>query len=90
MQPHSEHRWGIFAAAMREILEEQGSAIQQSCLDGTSEQDRAALIEKLEVLSVPEPNTGCRLWFGPADGRGYGRLTVGGRTRGAHRVACEL
>ena len=41
----------------------------------------------------PEPNTGCWLWDGYLDGRGYGRLGKGGRSGGligAHRFSWEL
>lgn len=36
-----------------------------------------------------EPNTGCWLWSGTTR-EGYGRLKIGGKAQGAHRVAYEL
>lgn len=30
----------------------------------------------IEAMSIPEPNTGCWLWLGPVDRRGYGRISV--------------
>lgn len=42
--------------------------------------------------TMPEPNSGCLLWTGPANGLGYGRIHVVGTRRraGAHRVAFEV
>lgn len=48
------------------------------------------LMERLEFFSVPEPNTGCLLWLASCDQDGYGKLSIDGRTRRAHRVAYEL
>lgn len=39
--------------------------------------------------TTPEPNTGCWLWTRAYDGPGYGRLLVGGRKTGAHRLSYE-
>lgn len=38
----------------------------------------------------PEPNTGCWLWAGTANRRGYGRFTGRDRRMQAHRFAYEL
>jgi hypothetical protein len=38
---------------------------------------------------IPEPNTGCWLWLGADNGRGYGRVCIDGRTMYAHRVTFE-
>jgi hypothetical protein len=46
--------------------------------------------ERLEKWSIPEPNTGCTLWFGVVNRRGYGRLHVSGRLHLAHRLSYEL
>jgi len=45
-----------------------------------------------EVLrkASPEPNTGCWLWTGGDNGRGYGRLKFQNRAQQAHRVFYEL
>ena len=51
----------------------------------TEKQIRAAFFEKVS----PEPNSGCWLWTGAADTRGYGKIGIHGRTRAAHRVAYE-
>lgn len=41
---------------------------------------------QLEALIEPEPTTGCWLWKGHDDGRGYGTLYLNGQTRRAHRL----
>ena len=48
--------------------------------------------ERLERMTFPDPNTGCFLFAGTVDARGYGRITLQGqKTRiKAHRIAWEL
>lgn len=46
--------------------------------------------ERIEALSIPEPNSGCWIWLGqiranPA-GLAYGRLTIGNRFDGSRRT----
>lgn len=48
------------------------------------------LLERLEFASIPEPNSGCRLWLAGTWGGGYGRISVDGIERPAHVVAWEL
>ncbi len=43
----------------------------------------------LESRSIPEPNTGCRLWAAGMTSAGYGTLHVNGRQVLAHRAAYE-
>ncbi len=43
--------------------------------------------EMLELRSIPEPNSGCVLWFGTEGPGGYGSLWLDGRNQRAHRVA---
>ncbi len=45
--------------------------------------------ERLDRESIPEPTSGCTLWFGGADKHGYGRLTWNGRSVLAHRLSYE-
>jgi hypothetical protein len=52
--------------------------------------DTAKLAAKMELFSIPEPNTGCTLWLKHLAPNGYGTVAVGGRVRYAHRVAFEL
>lgn len=48
------------------------------------------LAEVIELLSIPEPNSGCWLWLGrQMQGRDYGRLSYRGRVLLAHRAAWE-
>lgn len=47
------------------------------------------LIERIERMSVPEPNTGCWLWLGALGDPGYGKLGVGRRHLSAHRASYE-
>lgn len=48
----------------------------------------ARLPEAFWNKCVPEPNSGCWLWFG-AQGHGYGMIRIHGKTRPAHRFAKE-
>jgi hypothetical protein len=36
------------------------------------------LIERIERMSTPEPNTGCWLWLGALGTNGYGTLGING------------
>lgn len=47
--------------------------------------------ERFDEYTYPEPNTGCFIWAGPEDGKGYGVLFLGRRnhTKSAHRFAWE-
>jgi len=44
---------------------------------------------KLERYAIPEPMSGCTLWLGAQNGKGYGQIT-GCRKRKAHVVAWEI
>lgn len=47
----------------------------------------APLIDRLMRRVQPEPNTGCWLWSGSTNGRGYGLAFLSGtRVTGAHRA----
>ena len=48
-----------------------------------------ANIERFEEKFIPEPNSGCWLWFA-ASVRGYGHFRFRGRQCRAHRVAYEM
>lgn len=48
----------------------------------------ATLRDKLEHYAMPVPESGCWLWTGTTNNKGYGRISVGGgRTQYAHRIA---
>ena len=51
---------------------------------------RPTLADRLEALSIPEPNSGCRLWLGKLTSTGYGQIKVGGKKSRVHRIAYEL
>ena len=51
---------------------------------------RDSLIESLNKLSMPEPNTGCTIWFGDSVKGGYGRYSIGSKKVLAHRLAYVL
>ena len=46
--------------------------------------------ERLERHYIPEPNSGCWLWLGATNSRGYGGLRIDGRTYSAHRASYEI
>jgi len=45
---------------------------------------------RLEEWSIPEPNSGCRLWLGAEAGKGYGRISIGNKNFRAHRISWEV
>jgi hypothetical protein len=48
------------------------------------------LLERFMKYVSPEPMSGCWLWTGALDDKGYGRLGVNRSAQRAHRVAYEL
>lgn len=50
---------------------------------------RRTLAERLQRLSEPDRN-GCVLWTGAVNNVGYGKITIGGRSIGAHRASYEV
>lgn len=51
---------------------------------------RIPVIERLDRLSIPVTESGCRLWLGHCTPEGYGSMKIDGTCRSAHRVAYEL
>lgn len=47
-------------------------------------------VERFMAKVMPEPNSGCWLWDGAVDSKGYGAFRVGKRVIQAHRVAMRL
>jgi len=45
--------------------------------------------EKIERLSIPEPNSGCWLWLGAIKPHGYGNVSFRGRFTQAHRASYQ-
>ena len=46
--------------------------------------------ERFEDKYIPEPNTGCWLWYGASVDGGYGCLWLNGKNKRAHRVSWML
>ncbi len=53
-------------------------------------QKNKTVAERLDEYSLPVPWSGCALWMGRIDERGYGRIYVRGRNTTAHRAAWEV
>ncbi|MER2267051.1 HNH endonuclease signature motif containing protein [Methylobacterium oxalidis] len=77
-----------FARAYRRNLAkwEAQTHCSRSCADAARTRPAA---ERFEAFVVPEPTSGCHLWIGAADERGYGTFNRGDRTVLAHRFVCE-
>lgn len=52
--------------------------------------DNQAVAERFLRLVSEEPNSGCWLWLGCTDPKGYGHFRLNGSICKAHRVAYEL
>lgn len=48
------------------------------------------LQQRFDAKYIPEPNSGCWLWFGSFDGCGYGQLRIDDRLKMATHVSLEL
>ena len=46
--------------------------------------------ERMECLTQPEMNTGCLLWSGAIDRKGYGKFWYDGKSDKAHRVSWSM
>ena len=70
------------------------NTLQRGRAGGGRFKSEMTIAERLEHLSIPEPNSGCLLWLGGTDCDGYGRMTItsdGSKSfKVAHRVAFEL
>jgi hypothetical protein len=44
----------------------------------------------INFLRLPVNENGCWIWQGARSGRGYGQISINGKSVGAHRVAYEL
>lgn len=51
---------------------------------------RATLEERLLARREVDQESGCWLWCGPCNDRGYGRLSIANRTVSAHRAAASV
>lgn len=75
---------GEFAAAAAQVKWRGRTYCSRAC---SAKGRTRALADRLEDLSLYEPNSGCRLYLGVLDRHGYGLMTNGGRTEMAHRAA---
>lgn len=50
----------------------------------------SSIEERFNSKYVPEPNSGCWLWLGATDSRGYGQIRFNNKTSQAHRVSYML
>lgn len=50
---------------------------------------RTPLIDRFEAKYIPEPNSGCWIWFGSINQYGYGRMLIDGRMALAHRFSYQ-
>lgn len=48
------------------------------------------LQQRFDEKYIPEPNSGCWLWIGAVDRKGYGQLRYGGRNRVATHISLFL
>ena len=48
------------------------------------------LAERFDAKYIPEPMSGCWIWLGAHDSRGYGQIHVNGKTQRAARVSWSL
>ena len=55
-----------------------------------AEANRRPVADRFALYASPEPNTGCWLWSGSCDRRGYGQLRVEGKLRFASHISLEL
>lgn len=46
--------------------------------------------QRFDEKYTPEPNSGCWLWMGARNEKGYGSMDVNGRSERAHRVSYRL
>ena len=54
---------------------------------------RRPIADRFEERVMRDPNSGCWLWMGQLDRKGYGQIASGGREGGniyAHRLSLEL
>ena len=49
-----------------------------------------SLQDRFDLQYSAEPMSGCWLWMGTTNSKGYGRISVDGKTEGAHRVSLML
>jgi hypothetical protein len=84
-------RGGDTIIRVRGMTEEEAKTKwQKGCVGFGSYEEKYPLLERIDDLSVGEPNSGCKLWLGALNDSGYARIKVKSRFRRAHIVAYEL
>lgn len=48
------------------------------------------LVERFHEKYIPEPNSGCWLWDAACDTGGYAQISVGNKSKSAHRISYEM
>ena len=61
----------------------------RECLGFKTRRPKRTLNERLDHYSIPEPNSGCWLWFGAGDDLGYGNLWGNNKLTKVHRLQWE-
>ncbi len=56
---------------------------------GWFKKTKLTVSERIELNSIPEPNSGCYIWVGGITQSGYGRLKVDGKMFRSHRLVWE-
>lgn len=46
--------------------------------------------KRIDLNSTPEPNSGCVLWLGKVNERGYGKIKNNGKEHRVHRLVYQL
>lgn len=60
-----------------------------SAMDAPAEERFSAPEEAFEARTMPVTETSCQLWFGAITKQGYGKISIDGRSKLAHRYAWE-
>lgn len=82
-----EPKWAVARAAKAALREARLSARKPKV---ERIRRRLTLPERLEAHSVPEPNSGCRIWLGKLSRTGYAMIWHCGGHRIAPRIAYEV
>lgn len=85
---------GMTTYRVQEIMRERGLLRKAGVQSGSKQKPRPRpcqpVDERFNKYVLPEPNTGCWLWSGSTDTRGYGQMRFGKKLRYATHVSMEL
>lgn len=87
----AEHRAKLRAAQAARWANPESRRVMSSKIRGLvrAVPSGTTLRQRLDYYSMPEPNSGCRLWLGHVDEAGYGLISWQGRVVRAHRASWE-